>query len=108
MITETRLSPGEYIFEQTPVLTIAQVDPLYVEVTLDAVHYTAMAPGQVGELRLEIPVNQTVEVRVDAVDPLIDPASDTFRVRFLLPNRDNRIPAGTRCSVRLPDDKVTG
>lgn len=108
VITEIKLSPGEYIFEQTPVLTIAQVDPLYVEVTLDAAHYTAMVPGRVGELRLEIPVNQTVEVRVGAVDPLLDPASDTFRVRFVLPNPGNRIPAGTRCSVRLTDRKVSG
>ena len=57
-------------------------------------------------LQLEIPVNRTAEVRVDAIDPLIDPASDTFRVRFVLPNPQNRIPAGTRCSVRLPDPKV--
>ncbi len=106
VITEIRLSPGEYIFEQTPVLTIAQVDPLHVEVTLDASHYPKITNGQIGVLQLEIPVNRTAEVRVDAIDPLIDPASDTFRVRFVLPNPQNRIPAGTRCSVRLPDPKV--
>ena len=108
VITEIKLSPGEYIYEQTPVLTIAQVDPLQVEVTLDPSHYTAVAPGQIGVLHLEVPVDRTIDVRVDAVDPLIDPASDTFRVRFALPNPGNRIPAGTRCSIRLPDSKAAG
>jgi cobalt-zinc-cadmium efflux system membrane fusion protein len=34
---------------------------------------------------------------------VIDAASDTFRIRLLLPNPDNAIPAGIRCSVKLPD-----
>lgn len=108
VITDIKLAPGEYIYEQTPLLTLAQVDPLQVEITLEPSRYPAIAAGQVGELRLDIPVNRTVAVRVDAIDPLIDPASDTFRVRLALPNPGNRIPAGTRCSLRLPGPEAAG
>jgi len=34
--------------------------------------------------------------KVDVVDPVIDAASNTFRVRLVLPNPGNAIPAGVR------------
>ncbi len=34
------------------------------------------------------------------VDPLIDPASGTFRVQLVMTNPGNRIPAGLRCSAQ--------
>ena len=44
-----------------------------------------------------------MKATVDVVDPVIDAASDTFRVRLLLPNPRNAIPAGVRCSVHFPE-----
>jgi multidrug efflux pump subunit AcrA (membrane-fusion protein) len=38
---------------------------------------------------------------VTIVDRVLDPASNTFRVRLTLPNADMRIPAGSRCKVDL-------
>jgi multidrug efflux pump subunit AcrA (membrane-fusion protein) len=61
----------------------------------------------IGEVHLNPPMDETLPARVDAVDPVIDAASDTFRIRLLLPNPGNTIPAGIRCSVTLPD-LVTG
>jgi multidrug efflux pump subunit AcrA (membrane-fusion protein) len=61
----------------------------------------------IGEVHLNQPIDQTLPARVDAIDPVVDPGSDTFRVRLLLPNPGNAIPAGIRCSVVLPD-AVTG
>ena len=47
-----------------------------------------------GEVHLSQPVQATFPARVDAIDPPIHAASDTFRVRLLLPNPGNAIPAG--------------
>jgi multidrug efflux pump subunit AcrA (membrane-fusion protein) len=44
-----------------------------------------------------------VKVKVDAIDPVIDASSDTFRVRLVLPNPGNAIPAGVRCTARTSD-----
>ena len=38
---------------------------------------------------------------VSIVDPLIDPASGTFRVQLVMANPANGIPAGVRCSAKL-------
>jgi RND family efflux transporter MFP subunit len=103
VVTEIKLSPGEFIYEQTPIMTIAQVDPLMIDLVVPADRYHAVKVGMIGEVHLSQPIGASFPARVDAIDPVIDAASDTFRVRLLLPNPDNAIPAGIRCSVTLPD-----
>jgi membrane fusion protein, multidrug efflux system len=103
VVTEVKLSPGEFIYEQTPIMTIAQLDPLMIDLVVPADRYHAVKIGMTGEVHLSQPVDATFPARVDAIDPMIDAASDTFRVRLLLPNPGNAIPAGIRCSVTLPD-----
>ncbi len=103
VVADIKLSPGEFIYEQTPIMTIAQLDPLAIDLVLPADRYKSVKAGLIGQVHLDPPINQTFSARVDAVDPLIDPASDTFRVRLLLPNPGNAIPAGIRCSATLPD-----
>ena len=107
VITEVKLSPGEFIYQTTPIMTIAQVDPLTVDLVVPVERYRAVKVGMIGEVHLNPPIDQVFPARVDTIDPVIDAASDTFRVRLLLPNPGNAIPAGIRCSVSLPD-AVTG
>ena len=102
VVSDVKLSPGEFIYEQTPMMTIVQFDPLVIELTMQADRYRAVRQGAVAQVDLASPVNATVSATVDAIDPLIDAASDTFRIRLVLPNPDNKYPAGVRCSVRLP------
>jgi multidrug efflux pump subunit AcrA (membrane-fusion protein) len=102
VVTDIKLLPGEYIYESTPIMTIAQVDPLSVELVLPAEKYRLLKPGDLAELHLLQPMDRTVQARIEVVDPLIDPASDTFRVRLALPNPGNEIPAGVRCMAKLP------
>ena len=107
VVTDIKLSPGEYIYETTAIMTLAQLDPLSVDLVLPAERFRAVKVGMIGDVHLNPPMDQTLPARVDAIDPVIDPASDTFRVRLELPNPGNLIPAGIRCSVVLPD-AVTG
>lgn len=102
VVTEIKLMPGEFIHEQATIMTIAQVDPLNVDLVVASDHHGAIKVGMVAEVGLAAPVNRTVAATVDAVDPVIDPASDTFRVRLAFPNPGNAIPAGVRCTARLP------
>ena len=100
-VTELKLGAGEFVFEQTPIMTIAQVDPLQVELVLPSSQFGKIANGGAAMVHLNLPVDREFQVSVDMVDKVIDPASGTFRVRLLLPNPDAVIPAGVRCSVRL-------
>jgi len=103
VVTEIKLTPGEFIYQQAAVMVIAQIDPLHVDLVLPAQRYRSVHLGSVGELMLDAPVGGSVLATVDAIDPLIDAASDTFRVRLTLTNPGNTVLAGIRCSVRFPD-----
>ncbi|MCI4677298.1 efflux RND transporter periplasmic adaptor subunit [Rhodoblastus acidophilus] len=103
IVTEIKLQPGEFIYETTPIVTLAQVDPLTVDLVLSSRRYGSVKVGDDVELRLAAPVDRTVQSRIDVIDPIIDAASDTFRVRLTLANPGNKIPAGIRCIANLPD-----
>lgn len=38
---------------------------------------------------------------VTIVDRVIDPASNSFRIRLEMPNADYKLPSGLRCKVQL-------
>jgi RND family efflux transporter MFP subunit len=99
VIIERKLSAGEYIYEQTSVMTIAQLDPLNVELVLPLDRYGDIRVGSTAIVRPEAPVGGAYEAKAAVIDPVIDAASETFGVRLLLPNPGRTIPAGIRCSV---------
>ena len=103
IVTEVRLQPGEFIYETTPIVTLAQVDPLTVDLVLPGKLYGAVKLSQDIDLNLAFPVNRKVASKIDVIDPIIDAASDTFRVRLAIANPGNAIPAGIRCVANLPD-----
>jgi len=101
VVTERKRSPGEHVYEQTPILTIAEINPLNVEIVINAEQYKLFKVGMTAEVLPSAPVGGSYTARVDVFDPVIDPGSNTFRVRLVLPNPGNAIPAGLRCFVRL-------
>ncbi len=102
VVMDVALSPGEYVHEQAPLMTIASVDPLFVEVFVPVAYYGRISRGMRAEVMPEEPVGGSYAAEVTVVDQVFDPASRTFGVRMQLPNPDYRLPAGLRCTVRFP------
>ena len=100
MVVERFLSPGERVDEE-PILKLAQLDPLRVEVFAPVEVLGDIAVGQQAEVTLQAPLRETFTARVTVVDPIVDAASGTFGVRLELPNRRNLLPAGLKCQVRF-------
>jgi RND family efflux transporter MFP subunit len=101
VVVQRFLSRGEYT-DHAPIVKLAQIDPLNVEVIVPVALYGTIAVGRVAEVRPEPPVGGVYQARVVVVDRVVDAASGTFGVRLELPNRDNRLPAGLKCKVRFP------
>lgn len=100
VVIERRLAPGEFIrTDKSVVLRLARIDPLHVEVVAPARLFGSVRVGMTGRVSMAplVPGNHTA--RVTVVDKVIDAASGTLGVRLQLPNPDNRIPAGIKCSV---------
>ena len=101
VVMERLLVPGEYRNEQSPVLTLAQIDPLRVEVFVPTAYYGQIRVGTQAEIRPEKPVGGVHTATVTVVDNVLDAASGTFGVRLRLPNSKLLLPAGIRCKVQF-------
>ena len=99
IVLERLLVPGEYQNEQSPILRLAQIDQLRVEVFVPTSRYGEIRVGSVAEVRPEPPIGGTYAATVTAVDRVLDAASGTFGVRLALPNPELLLPAGIRCKI---------
>jgi RND family efflux transporter MFP subunit len=100
VVADRYLSVGERV-EEKPVFRIAVVDPLRVEVVLPAALFPSVRAGLPMKITPEFPGAAPRIARVAVVDRVIEGASNTFRARLLLPNKDAALPAGLRCKAEL-------
>jgi cobalt-zinc-cadmium efflux system membrane fusion protein len=101
IVVDRMANPGERV-ELYPVLRIADVSQLKVEVVVPAKQFGTIQLGGVMMVHPELPNAVAKAATVTQVDTVIDAASNTFRIRLLLPNEDGAVPAGARCRVDLP------
>lgn len=100
VVVERYLHQGEYI-EDKPVMRLAQIDPLHVEVIMPVSMLGTVKVGMVAEVKPEAPVGGVYKAKVTIVDKVVDAASGTFGVRLELPNSDYKLPPGLKCKVRF-------
>ncbi len=98
VVVERFQHPGEHV-EIDPILKIAQVDPLNVELILPKALFLTIKVGMKARVIPEDPIGGQYAASVKIVDQVIDGASGTFGVRLELPNPDNKLPAGIKCRV---------
>jgi RND family efflux transporter MFP subunit len=103
VVVEVTLHPGEYRNDQSPIMTLAQIDPLRVEAFIPTAHFGRILVGGKALVEPEAPIGGTFSARVDVVDRVIDAGSGMFGVRLELPNPDHRLPGGLKCTVAFPE-----
>lgn len=107
IVADRYLSPGERV-EDKPVMKLADTNPLRVEVFMPSASYNEVQPGMTARVFPELPNAGEHVAQVVLVDRIVDPASNTFRVRLELPNPGNALPAGLRCKVAIGDKMIGG
>jgi RND family efflux transporter MFP subunit len=105
VVVERYVSPGEYVNSQ-PLLRVAQIDPLRVEVIVPAQMFGRILPGMTGTVVPELLQYGERTATVTIVDKVIDSASSTFVVRLELPNTGHQMPSGMKCLVRFEIDQT--
>ena len=99
VVTARAKDPGEYLRDDGSVLTIAQLDPLRVEVFLPQNRYGTVAPGDKITVVSEAMPDRKIEATVVLVDPIVDPSSATFGLRLTIENSSLDLIAGVRCTA---------
>jgi len=103
VVVQRYLSPGESVRFQ-PMLRLAQIDPLRVEVIVPVSVFGKIRVGQRAIIQPESPMVGNYPAEVAIVDRVADAASGTFRVALDLPNPDYRLPSGLKCMVQFLDE----
>lgn len=99
VVHERLLGPGEYAHAQSPLMVIAEIDPLKVDVYLPVKAYGMVVVGQSAVVQPIEPIGGQYRAKVIVVDRVFDAASGTFGVELELPNPDYKLPAGIKCQV---------
>jgi len=106
VVVQRLLQPGERV-EQQPIMKLAQLSPLYVEVIAPASMLGSVKAGDRAAVMPENPVKGEYTGAVKIVDNVVDAASGTFGIRIELENKDYTLPSGLKCKVRfLGKDKT--
>ena len=85
-------------------MTIAQLDPLRVEVVLPLSEFGKFAVGDTAVVQPELG-GPSVQATVDVVDSLLDAGSGTFGIRLLLDNSGGNLVAGQKCEITIKEAK---
>ena len=104
VVMDRMLNPGDLAEAgagRRPVLKLAQVEPLRVEVVLPVAAYGMLPPGAAATVTPE-GLGGRYPATVSVLDSVFDSASGTFGVRLVLANPERQLPAGIRCKVDFP------
>lgn len=105
VVVDILLDAGESV-EEHSIMTIADVDPLNVEVILPEDMYGLINVGTQAEVTPHIRGGEKRVTSVVVVDKVIDAASNTFGVRLEFENTDLATPGGIRCDINFLVDVV--
>ncbi|MFK8084188.1 MAG: efflux RND transporter periplasmic adaptor subunit [Granulosicoccus sp.] len=105
VVMEKYKSVGEMV-EDKPVVRVAKLNPLNIEVIVPASKISTMKRGLQAEVWVAGLEGSVWTAFISRVDPVADVASDTYGVLLELPNPDYEVPVGRRCLVRFLDTKA--
>lgn len=86
-----------------PIVRLAQLDPLRVQVILPKSRFGKIRAGSSVDVTPESPIAGKYTARIKSIDKLLDAASGTFVVFLELPNSKLNIPAGVKCQAAFKE-----
>ena len=93
-ISERMVNQGEYIRENTPVVSIVKMNPLKLETAIQERYAGIVHPGLPVEFSVESAPGKTFSARVVHVSPSVDTATRTFAVEILVDNGNRMLKPG--------------
>lgn len=96
--------PGEVTLthDQNPLLKLARINPLFIEVVLPSMSLGKVRVGEEIEIKPQIEGFAEFSAKISLVDPVADAASGTLGVRLEVANHNRSLPAGVSCKAEFP------
>jgi RND family efflux transporter MFP subunit len=93
-ISERIVQTGEFIRENTPVVSLVRLNPLKVKTAVQERHAGLIRPGLPVRFGVESFPGEEFSGKVAYVSPAVDPATRTFVVEVLVDNSSRRLKPG--------------
>ncbi len=93
-ISERLVNQGEFIRENTPVVSIVKMNPLKLETAVQERYAGIIRTGLPVEFSVESSPGKTYSARVAHISPSVDPATRTFAIEVLVDNGHRQLKPG--------------
>lgn len=107
VIVQIHQKQGTAVDGSLPVVTLASLDTLEVEMYVPSDRFGSIRNGSTVNLSAGAPVNSELVAKVCSVSPVIDSASNTFRCVLQIDNTTAGLPAGFSVVLTNADDPET-
>jgi membrane fusion protein, multidrug efflux system len=99
-----RVSPGEYLRLQSPVMVIVRTDTLRARLSVPERWAGAIKQGATVDLHVEAYPGETFRGRLERINPSVSSETRTFEIEALVPNSDGRLKPGFFVEGSLPSE----
>lgn len=95
---------GQYVSPGTPLVSLQQLDPIYVDFTMSEQQLSILRAGLEISVTTDAFKGETFNGTIESIDPHIDPATRNIQIRGLVQNPDKKLLPGmfANVSVGLP------
>jgi RND family efflux transporter MFP subunit len=102
IVTQIHANLGESVDATAPVVSVANLDALEVELHAPVQLFGSIQPGSSLNLLAGAPVNTAVDAKVIFASPIVNSASGTFRCVLRIDNAGRTLPAGFSVNLTSP------
>ena len=107
-VLQAPFSIGDTLTTQSAVFVVGDLSSLLVETHIPERFVAVVTQGLRASLKMEAMPNETFTAEVFEINPVLDPASRTLRIRLRFINPDPRIKAGMFATISLITNRKTG
>ena len=105
-VAERRVSLGQYLQPQTPVMRIVQLHPLKVTAEIPEKFAPWMQTGRDLTVRVDAFPTETFQGHIVRIGPSVNLQSRAFAIEGEVPNSDGRLKPGTFARVQITTDHI--
>src|SRR5262249_20207533 len=97
---------GQYLKVQTPVMSIVNIDPLRVRLSVPEKMSPWVRVGREVTINLEAFPGRNFTGRISRINPAVDEKTRTFEIEALVSNPAGELKPGSFVKAAIPSDKV--
>ena len=100
-VANLKVVAGQFVRESEELLTVVDIDPIRVAVEVLATEVVHLAEGRAASLVFTAFPGQSFTGRIETINPVVDPQTNTARVTVHIANPDGRIKPGMYAEADL-------